>query len=120
MAVTLYHEVAQELADYFLLTKHAGLTPAVALSLNFASGLSVMLGGIVVVVLATPVSDMSLGVTLSVGSGVYLYIAAVECLPRATEVVKSRKDRLVSIFFFIVGVVPIELTLLGHSHCEAE
>ena len=117
MAVTLYHEVAQELADYFLLTKHAGLKPAVALSLNFVSGLSVMLGGIVV--LATPVSDMTVGVTLSVGSGVYLHIAAAECLPRVTEVIKSRKDRLVSIFFFIVGVVPIALTLLGHSHCEA-
>ena len=35
IAITLYHEIAQELADYFLLTKHAGLKPVVALSLNF-------------------------------------------------------------------------------------
>lgn len=33
--VTLYHEIAQELADYLLLTKHAGLDPFRALALNF-------------------------------------------------------------------------------------
>ena len=118
IAITLYHEIAQELADYFLLTKHAGLKPVVALSLNFVSGLSTMLGGIVV--LATSVSDLIVGVVLSVAAGVYLYIAACECLPRVSQVVETRGDRLVSIFTFIVGVVPIGLALLNHSHCEAD
>jgi zinc transporter ZupT len=118
VAVTLYHEIAQELADYFLLTKHAGLTPLVALSLNFAAGLSVMIGGITV--LAATVSDMLIGVVLSIASGVYLYISCCECLPRVAEVVETRSQRLLSMAMFILGVVPISLTLLNHQHCDGE
>ena len=118
VGVTLYHEVAQELADYFLLTKHGGLTPAVALGFNFLAGLSCMVGGLTV--LAIDVSNMSIGVILSISSGVYLYIACCECLPRVSEVVTSSKQRLFSMAMFIVGVVPIGLALLNHSHCEAE
>ena len=115
--VTLYHEIAQELADFFLLTKHAGLSPVKALAGNFVAGLSVVLGGIVV--LAVDVSDLTIGAILSISAGVYIYIAATECLPRVNEVVKSHADRLLSMFAFIVGAVPIGLTLLGHSHCDA-
>jgi zinc transporter ZupT len=117
VAITLYHEIAQELADYFLLTKHAGLTPLVALSLNFTAGLSVMIGGITV--LATPVSDMLIGVVLSLASGTYLYISCVECLPRVADYVETRSQRVLSMVMFIIGVVPISLTLLNHQHCEA-
>jgi zinc transporter ZupT len=118
IAITLYHEIAQELADYFLLTRHAGLKPCVALPLNFCSGLSIMLGGIVV--LTVTVSDMTIGVILSVASGVYIYIAACECLPRVNAVVRTSKDRVTTIAMFILGAVPIGLALLNHSHCEAE
>jgi zinc transporter ZupT len=118
IAITLYHEIAQELADYFLLTRHAGLRPCVALPLNFCSGMSIMLGGIVV--LSVPVSDMTIGVILSVASGVYIYIAACECLPRVNAVVRTSKDRVTTIAMFILGAVPIGLALLNHSHCEAE
>jgi zinc transporter ZupT len=118
MAITLYHEIAQELADYFLLTKHAGLKPLHALSLNFVSGLSVLLGGIAVLV--SPISDLVIGVLLSIASGVYIYIAACECMPRVQAVLRSSTDRIVSIMMFIIGAVPIGLALLNHSHCEAE
>jgi zinc transporter ZupT len=117
MAMTVYHEVAQELADYFLLTKHAGLKPLQAFSLNFVSGLSVVLGGIAV--LASPISDLVVGVLLSYASGNYMYIAACECIPRVQAVVGSSADRIISIMTFIIGAVPIGLTLLNHSHCEA-
>ena len=118
VGVTLYHEIGQELADYLLLTKHAGLTPLVALLLNFASGLTVCLGGIVV--LAASVSDMSVGVILTVAAGTYVYLAACECLPRVNDAVKTSKDRALSMLMFIIGVIPIALTLLNHTHCEAE
>lgn len=118
MAVTLYHEVAQEVADYFLLTRYAGLTPIKALSLNFLAGLSVVLGGIVV--LASDLSDMAIGVLLSLSSGVYLYIAACECLPRVTAILKSSQDRIILLVMFAIGAIPIGLTLLNHTHCEAE
>uniref|UniRef100_A0A7S3V8D7 Uncharacterized protein n=1 Tax=Chaetoceros debilis TaxID=122233 RepID=A0A7S3V8D7_9STRA len=118
VGITLYHEIAQELADYFLLTKHAGLTPLVALVWNFLSGLSILLGGLVV--LAAPISDMLVGVILSLAAGVYLYIAACECLPRVNEVTKgtARKDKFITMLAFVVGVVPIGLALLNHEHCD--
>ena len=113
--ITLYHEVAQEIADFFLLTKHAGLTIVQALIVNFVSGLSVVLGGIMV--LAIDISDEAIGVLLSMSSGVYIYIAASECMPRVSAALESRGDRIVTMIAFICGCVPIGLTLLNHQHC---
>jgi zinc transporter ZupT len=115
--ITLYHEIAQEVADFFLLTNHAGLTVTKALAVNFIAGLSVVIGGIVVV--AADVSGLAIGVILAIASGVYLYIAATECLPRVNSVVSTNKDRLVTVLAFIAGAVPISLALLNHQHCEA-
>jgi zinc transporter ZupT len=118
VGVTLYHEIAQELADYFLLTRHAGLTKFNALLLNFLAGLSVVLGGLLVLVV--DFNDLALGVLLGLASGVYLYIAACECLPRVTSVVSSGKDWAFLISMFALGAIPIGLTLINHTHCEAE
>lgn len=68
LAATIYHELAQELADYFLLTTHVGLSPWVALALNFCSGLSVVLG--VIIILALDVSQMATGCILAISAGV--------------------------------------------------
>ncbi len=114
--VTLYHELAQELADYFILTRSAGLTPRTALVLNFIAGLSVLLGGIVI--LAGDFGDMAIGVFMSIASGTYLYIGTVECLTRATAAANDSKAYLLLLGFFAVGVVPVGLTLLNHKHCE--
>ena len=68
VAATIYHEMAQELADYFLLTTHVSLSPWVALGLNFCSGLSVVFG--VIIILALDVSQMVTGCILSISAGV--------------------------------------------------
>mmetsp|Transcript_37631 Transcript_37631/g.44864 ORF Transcript_37631/g.44864 Transcript_37631/m.44864 type:complete len:440 (-) Transcript_37631:278-1597(-) len=116
VGVTIYHEVAQEVADFFLLTKHAGLSVGRALLLNFAAGLSVVVGGLMI--LGLNINDMAIGVILAFSGGVYTYIAASECLPRVDSVVTNGKDRLYSILFFLLGAIPIGLTLLNHEHCE--
>ncbi len=115
-AVTLYHEIAQEVADFFLLTKHAGLTIVKALIFNFVSGLSIVLGGITVLLME--VTDLGIGVILSVSSGVYLYIACTECFSRVNTIVDSNRDRLFALIAFVVGAVPIGLALIEHSHCD--
>ena len=117
MAVTLYHELAQELADFFLLTKHAGLSIYLALTLNFLSGFSVMIGGMIT--LAIDLNEKAIGVLLAVAAGVYLHIAASECLPRVEYIVETNKDRVISLVIFILGAIPIGLTLLNHSHCTS-
>jgi zinc transporter ZupT len=115
MLATLYHEIAQELADFFLLTKHANVPIHWALMLNFASGLSCTLGGILI--LAFSLTNEAVGITLAVSAGVYIYVAASECVPRIEQAVRNTKDRFISLGWFCVGAIPIGLVLLNHEHC---
>jgi len=89
-AATLYHKLAQELADYFLLTEHCGLAPLKALVLNFLNKLSIVID--VIVILSLDVSNMAIGCILAVSAGVYVHIAASECLPRIEKELKCFKD----------------------------
>jgi len=121
---TIYHELAQELADFSLLTNTCGLKVWEALVTNFISGLSVMLGAIVIV--AGDVSVHVTGIVLAFSAGVYIYIAAAECIPEMREfdeslphhVTRGKRSfyQLLSVFCFMCGAVPIGLVLLNHSH----
>ena len=115
--ITLYHEIAQELADFFILTKHAGLSVKWALALNFLSGLSVMLGGIIVLAV-NDITAHAVGIILAVAAGVYIYIGASECIPRVEKQLRGWKDRVLGIVMFAVGAIPIGLALLNHQHCD--
>ena len=125
VATTIYHEIAQEIADYVLLTTHCGLTIMEALGLNFLSGCSVMMG--VIIILSVDLDGPAIGTILAVSSGVYVYIAVAECVPRVQAVLRkantdhSHKVRYTMLFFlcFVLGAVPIGLVLLNHEHCEA-
>lgn len=113
--VTIIHEMAQELADFILLTRHVGLSAPKALLFNFLSGLSVVLGGIIF--LAANPSDEATGVILGMAGGVYLNIAACETLPRIESIIRTQVDRLSALLFFIIGTIPVGLVLLNHHHC---
>ena len=122
VGTTVCHELAQEIADFILLTKVAGFSIPYSLGVNAASGLSVIIGGIVVN--AADLSNMSLGMLLAFGAGNYIYLAASELFPsvhsngqgqRATSV--GRK--LFGLSLFALGALAIGLVLLGHEHCEA-
>ena len=116
--ITIVHELAQELGDFILLTKHGGLTICQALILNFLSGLTVILGA-VIFLLANP-SDQATGVMLTIGAGVYVNIAATETIPRLDQISKTRMHRVWTLIGCIVGTIPIGLVLLNHHHCVAE
>eukprot|EP00984_Skeletonema_dohrnii_P020372 scaffold9898_cov86-Skeletonema_dohrnii-CCMP3373.AAC.1 len=115
MLVTLFHEIAQELADFIVLTKFGGLPVWKALAFNFLSGLTVCLGGIVF--LATTPTDTATGVILAAAGGVYINIAAVETAPRMEGAMKGRGDRALMLFSIILGTIPLGLILLDHKHC---
>jgi zinc transporter ZupT len=116
VATTIYHELAQEIADYTLLTHHCGLTSRQALIANFLSGFSTMVGGLLIIGLQ--LSDIATGALLSVSAGVYIYIAAAECIPRIQANRKTVKDTLMFALCFVIGAAPIGLVLLNHGHCE--
>lgn len=115
MLVTLFHEIAQELADFIVLTKYGGLTVGRALFYNFLSGLSVCLGG--VIFLAANPTDTATGVILAMAGGVYINIAACETAPRMEGAMKGRWDRVLMLFSIILGTIPLGLILLDHKHC---
>jgi zinc transporter ZupT len=117
VATTIYHEFAQELADFALLVHHCGLGRVRALLLNFVSGLSVLIGALII--LASDLSDQATGSILAISAGVYIYIAASECIPRIQAKRKTIKDTLIFVLCFATGAVPIGLVLLNHGHCEA-
>ena len=116
-AATVYHELAQEIADYLLLTKHCNLSTVKAIVLNFIGGLSILFGALLV--LAFDISANATGGILAMGGGVYIYIAGVECWPRVREAQKSTRDKCISVVGFFCGVIPIGLVLLNHGHCDA-
>lgn len=114
--VTLFHEIAQELADFIVLTKYGGLSAGRALIFNFLSGLSVCLGG--VIFLAAKPSDVATGVILAMAGGVYINIAACETAPRMERAMQVRGDRILMLFSIILGTIPLGLILLDHRHCD--
>merc|ERR1712054_350913 len=117
VAATIYHELAQEVSDYLVLTDpmQGALTPVKALILNFLSGLSIVIGALIVV--GAEPGDQANGCLLAFGGGVYIQIAATECAGRVNNAVKTTKMRLGSILFFCIGAISIGLVLLDHEHC---
>eukprot|EP00965_Chrysotila_dentata_P165849 5475744-Pleurochrysis_carterae.AAC.1 len=79
---TAIHELAQELSDFLLLTSPTAgrLSVPVALGLNFLSGTSILMGAATIIY--SDVEDTSVGLVLAFGAGIYIYLAACECMPR--------------------------------------
>ncbi|EOD11236.1 hypothetical protein EMIHUDRAFT_120394 [Emiliania huxleyi CCMP1516] len=119
-AATVYHELAQEISDYLVLTNkdQGDLKPFMALGLNFLSGMSVLFG--VCIVLSAEPSNFSTGCLLAYGAGVYLQIAATECMPRVHEFATTLNLRLSGFLLFVIGATAIGLVLLDHEHCGGE
>ena len=118
-AATVYHELAQEISDYLVLTNPAqcGLKPFMALGLNFVSGFSVLFG--VCIMLSAEPGNFSTGMMLAYGAGVYLEIACTDCMSRVHEFATTIPLRLAAFLLFCIGAVAIGLVLLDHEHCSA-
>jgi len=116
-AATVYHELVQEFADFFLLIGPGGLSVVQASGVNFLSGVSVVAGAAIYV--ASEPGPGTQGLMLAFSAGIYLYVA---CTEAATHVIEgaakySAKDRIILFACFMVGAVGIGLVLLDHEHC---
>jgi zinc transporter ZupT len=114
-ATTVYHELAQEISDFMLLTEFCNFSIVSALAANFLAGFSVVIGAVIVA--TVDFSNVVVGCILAVSAGVYMYIAVAECIPKMFG--KTRNQRLSCLLFFALGAIPIGLVLLNHTHCEA-
>jgi zinc transporter ZupT len=74
------HEVPQEVSDYFVY-RAGGCTLAQALAFNFASALTAVLGGVVMLGISDSISASDLGFILLASAGFLLYTAVGGLLP---------------------------------------
>merc|ERR1712107_660648 len=85
---TAAHELAQELADYLVLTgPDAQLTPITALAMNFVSGMGVLLG--TVIILASEVGNDAIGILLAFGGGSTCTLQPLSACPESTRMICS-------------------------------
>ena len=118
-AGTILHELPQEIADFVILTGPvAKLSTLKALAFNFLSGLSVLMGALIIA--ATPVDDSLVGLILAFGGGVYLHVGATDCLRKMYDPKLTFGERLLAFVSFGIGAVCIGLILIGHEHCIPE
>ena len=116
VVATIYHELVQELADFFLLTRNGGLSTYKALMLNFLSGISVVVGGIIVLLI--DINDSIIASILVMAGGVYFHIA-MESMSQLEKHSLDTRDRLLSVAFFFLGMLPIVGVATSHRHCES-
>ena len=108
----------QEISDFVLTDpKQGALKPFTAIAFNFISGLSVLIG--VIVILEQDLSNLDTGMILVYRGGIYLQIAASECMPKVYKGATSVQLRLIASLDFFVGCLAIGLVLLDHKHCTA-
>merc|ERR1712178_439076 len=112
VGITVAHELPQELGDFAILTGRLGFSTPIALLYNVLSGLSVMLGGIVIC--AQSLDDKEVGMLLAYGAGNYLYVATVHLFEES----KDALDMILKLLWFCVGCISIGLILLDHEHCS--
>lgn len=117
-AATVYHELAQEVSDFFLLIGPGGFVWWKAVLINVLSGASVLLG--IVLILAIDIPMDAQGYILAFGGGVYIEIGAVECMGRIQRYNLDMKWKLVTLVTFIIGAICIGLVLFDHEHCSVD
>merc|ERR1719482_1252106 len=103
---TIYHEIAQEISDYFVLTDplQGGLSTKVALLLNFLSGTSVVIGALIICGIKE-IDGASEGMLLAFGGGVYLQIGAAECMAKVYDQARTIGLRIGCLAMFTLGAM---------------
>lgn len=104
------HEVPQEIADYALLI-HAGYTRTRALLWNFCSGLTALVGALIVLYVGSEIELFS-AYAAAVTAGAFIYLAAADLLPELHKKQGGRSSAL-SLIAFLVGIgLMVALTAL--------
>ncbi|MDP2930182.1 MAG: ZIP family metal transporter [bacterium] len=82
----VFHEIPNEIGEFGVLI-HSGFSAKKALLFNFLSGLTAILGAVIVLIIGSRISDFSLFL-LPITAGGFLYIAGSDLLPELHHEVK--------------------------------
>ncbi len=120
MATTMaiiFHEIPQEIGDFGVFI-HGGCTPKRALTFNFLSGLSAVLGAIIALTIGSKVHGFSEAL-VPIAAGGFIYIAGSDLIPELKHNVKARESAL-QFVAIVAGLVVMFLLShgghAGHSH----
>lgn len=108
IAVAL-HEIPQELGDFGIMV-HAGLKPRRALTLNFLTGLTSVLGAVLTLAAAPFVSGIE-EILVPVTAGGFVYVASTDLIPELHKEPEAGKS-LVQLAGLMAGVGIMALLLL--------
>ena len=95
----ILHEVPQEIGDFGVLL-HGGFKKVTALLLNFVSGITAVIGGIVGYFLSGMVENFTL-ILLPFAAGGFIYIAASDLVPELRNEKKLGRSLLIFLTFLI-------------------
>ena len=104
------HEIPQEIGDFGVLL-YGGFSKGKALLMNFLTGLSCVLGGIVGYLFSNYFESFS-AMLLPIAAGGFMYIAASDLIPEIRKEINLKK-LLINFGIFLVGIVIMYLAT-GH------
>lgn len=102
-AGVLIHEVAQEISEYFVL-KNAGYSTRKALTINFISSGSILIGVVMALVVSNISDDVIFGL-LAVSAGIITYTIFKDLIPYSVKVAKSDRTFLKHATIAMAGIV---------------
>ena len=107
----IFHEIPSEIGEFGVLI-HSGFSAKKALLFNFLSGLTAILGAIIILVLGPRINDFSLFL-LPITAGGFLYIAGSDLLPELHHDVKLSTSLWQMILIILEISIMASLVLLG-------
>lgn len=110
--VIMFHEIPQEIGDFGVLV-YGGFKKSKALFFNFLSALTCIFGTALGYPLSESIKNFSIYLLPMVAGG-FIYIAGCDLIPELHKQ-SNRKRSLLSIIFFVLGIVFILFArMLGH------
>lgn len=106
----ILHEIPQEIGDFSVLI-HAGFTKSKALTLNFLSALTAILGAIVALLL-TNISANIESFLVPIAIGGFIYIAGSDLIPEIHKHSQKISRSILQIISFLIGIGIMYLLLL--------
>jgi zinc and cadmium transporter len=113
------HEAVQEISEFFVL-REAGLSTWQALSRNFATSTTIIIGALMGYSLAT--THYIVGPLLGISAGAFLYVLINDLIPKSVKNIREQKAFWKHIAWVILGLAVILSVnlILEHSHEESE
>jgi len=105
----VFHEIPNEIGEFGVLI-HSGFTAKKALLFNFLSGLTAILGAVIVLIIGSWISDFSLFL-LPITAGGFLYIAGSDLLPELHHDI-SPKTSFWQMILILLGVGIMSLLVI--------